>query len=105
MFDVLRRIGAERGSRTPTRLLSSVFEFADGCSLPFVSIRPEFAERSRPGQSVRRRSPKFALTAVKPLSTESCGGCSMEDGPWSRLEVLVAGTTTQAQAVPADGST
>jgi hypothetical protein len=68
--------GAERGSRTPTRLPSSVFEFAERL---FADVRQgplRFAKRGTKRRSVRRRSPKFVLIAVKPLSAETSGGGS-----------------------------
>ena len=65
-------IGAERGIRTLTRLPSTVFEFVERL---FVAVRhrPPKYENPAPGRpSVRRCSPKFALTAVKLLSCRVC---------------------------------
>src|SRR3989442_13341066 len=66
----IRKFGAERGIRTLTSLRTTVFETAERV---FVVVRRrslEYGNRVRVGPSVRRRSPKFALTAVKLLSAK-----------------------------------
>ena len=65
-------LGAESGSRTRTRLPSAVFETAKRV---FVVVRRrslEYENQPRVGSSVRHRTPKFALTAVKLLSARVC---------------------------------
>ena len=68
----IRNCGAESGSRTRTRLPSAVFDSIKACTRLFAGVRHEYKSTLTARSTVRRRSPKFALTAVKPLSAAVC---------------------------------
>src|SRR5437588_4493795 len=64
----IRNCGAERGSRTPTCLRTTLFEFDYAAYAVVHWGSPVFKMAHTGESSVRHRTPKFALTAVKLLS-------------------------------------
>ena len=63
------RAGVEPARGCPQRFLSSI----TACTRSFAGVRREYKSTLTARSTVRRRSPKFALTAVKLLSNQPVG--------------------------------